>query len=339
MANLSIRRFFIGRTSLQRLCLFALLLFQGSWEHSEAVRIKRGRRKPLDEERGNVKSMKSWLFGQSLDLDDDVQYRRNSTFTQIFHDKFNAAFDSMIAEIHPLRDAWDGILSAYHLAWTGYYHGFVGLFYEYPWEGFSRDGILGFFTGTAAGILHFTSMTTSGVAAGLYQAVRGMERTFDAIQATRDGKVWHNIRKEWFFYSLDMESEAVDDATIPEEPTRHLRKRVKDNYFYDVLDVSLDASAANIKKAYYRQALAVHPDKCSEEEAADRFRTLNMAYKTLVTKESRELYDTHGVCFANYAPMESSARVDPYSFFSILFGTGVVEPYVGDLAIASIVDK
>ena len=105
------------------------------------------------------------------------------------------------------------------------------------------------------------------------------------------------------------------------------------------MDVSVDASSADIKKAYYQQALAVHPDKCSDIEAAEMFRTLNTAYKTLVTKESRELYDIHGVCFRDHLVSENAARVDPYSFFEILFGTGVVEPYVGDLAIASIVDK
>ena len=105
------------------------------------------------------------------------------------------------------------------------------------------------------------------------------------------------------------------------------------------MDVSVDASTTDIKKAYYRQALAVHPDKCSDVEAAELFRKLSTAYKTLVTKESRELYDAHGVCFADHIISEHAARVDPYTFFEILFGTGVVEPYVGDLAIASIVDK
>jgi curved DNA-binding protein CbpA len=113
---------------------------------------------------------------------------------------------------------------------------------------------------------------------------------------------------------------------------------VKDQSFYDLLQVPVDASSAEIKKAYYRQALEVHPDKNYESKAVDNFRSLNTVYKTLVSEETRELYDTHGVCFAEHMP-ENSAQVDPYTFFAILFGSSVVEPYVGDLAIASIVDN
>ena len=165
-----------------------------------------------------------------------------------------------------------------------------------------------------------------------------MESTFHAIQATSEGKIWHDIRKEWFYYSLDEEAELLE-ASRQSGSTRNLRRRVKDNHFYDLLDVSVEATASDIRKAYYRQALAVHPDKSGEMEAAEHFRKLNSAYKTLVNKDSRELYDSHGVCFAEHLLSENSARVDPYAFFSVLFETGVVEPYVGDLAIASIVDK
>lgn len=316
-----------------------LVSHDGTWNSSEAVRIKSRRKLPMEEKRKKVKTMKSWIFfDQSLPEEANYTHAKKGTFTEMFHEKFNVAFDAMIEEIHPLRDVWDGLLSAYHLAWTGYYHGFVGLFYEYPWEGFSRDGVLGLVMGTAAGIVHFTSMTTSGVAAGLYQAVMGLERTFNAIQATREGMIWNKRRKEWFFYSLDGESEAINAAPI-QEPMRRLRKRIKDSYFYDILDIPLDATAADIKKAYYRQALTVHPDKSSKAEATDQFRTLNMAYKTLVTTDTRELYDTHGVCFSDFIQSDVSAKIDPYTFFSILFGTGVVEPYVGDLAVASVVDK
>lgn len=216
----------------RQFCWVVALSNAASQNGASAVRIKTAPRAKIEDDerrRPNVNTMKSWAFGPSYDVTEEDPGRQQSTFTEMFHDKFNAAYDAMVDEIQPLRDAWDGLRSAYHLAWTGYYQGFVGLFYEYPWEGFSRDGIMGFVTGTAAGVVHFSSMTTSGIAAGLYQAIRGLERTYNAIQATRAGMVWHDIRKEWFYYSLDEEAENVDgEQTSPDGPNRRLRRRVKD---------------------------------------------------------------------------------------------------------------
>ncbi len=62
------------------------------------------------------------------------------------------------------------------------------------------DGIIGFVKGTFAGSFHLCAMTASGLAAGLYQVVRGMERTFEAVRATKEGKVWDFTTKEWFFF-------------------------------------------------------------------------------------------------------------------------------------------
>jgi curved DNA-binding protein CbpA len=312
-----------------------------SCRSSYAVKIHTSARKSLhgDDDRPKVERLASWVFGdESPELEETIS--AENTITRMFQDKFNAAYDSVLKEFLPLRDAWDGLKSAYTLAWTGFYEGFGGLFLEYPWEGFARDGVFGFVAGTTAGIVHFTSLTTTGIAAGLYQAVRGIERTFVAMQATREGKLWHDVRKEWFYYSLDHEATTIEaDAWSHKPSNRRLRRKVKNKRFYELLGVPVDASTSDIKKAYYLKALTVHPDKSSESEAVEHFRALNTAYRTLVTKETRQMYDSHGICFADRAPSEESARVDPYTFFSVLFGTGVVEPYVGDLAIASIVDN
>lgn len=45
-----------------------------------------------------------------------------------------------------------------------------------------------------------------------------------------------------------------------------------------------------------------------------------------------------GTCYLEHMP-EHSTTINPYIFFGILFGSSVVEPYVGSLAIASIVDN
>ena len=331
---------------------FTLLTGSSCWAVKIHTRARHSFQGEEDRPRKGVAGLKSWVGG-SVDEEDASEWGTSSSrnthptrtssdehsITAMFHEKFNAAYNSIIQEVKPLRDAWDGLKSASTLAWTGFYEGFGGLCLEYPWEGFSRDGILGLMMGTTAGIVHFTGLTTSGIAAGLYQAVRGVERTFVAIQASREGMLWHESRKEWYFYSLDHEATKVESQSSSRKQSRRLRKRVKDHRFYELLDVAVDASTSDIKKAYYQQALMIHPDKSSESDAVEHFRALNTAYRTLITKESREMYDAHGVCFAEGALLEESAKVEPYTFFSVLFGTGVVEPYVGDLAIASIVDN
>jgi molecular chaperone DnaJ len=65
--------------------------------------------------------------------------------------------------------------------------------------------------------------------------------------------------------------------------------------FYQVLGVSKDASAAEIKKAYRKQAVKYHPDKNPDDkEAEDRFKELGQAYEALSDPEKRAAYDRYG---------------------------------------------
>ena len=61
---------------------------------------------------------------------------------------------------------------------------------------------------------------------------------------------------------------------------------------YGTLGVSKSASQAEIRKAYHRLALKLHPDKNGGDAAAsDRFRKVSSAYETLRDKDKREEYD------------------------------------------------
>ena len=53
-----------------------------------------------------------------------------------------------------------------------------------------------------------------------------------------------------------------------------------------ILDVASNATPAEIKSAYYKKALALHPDKNKSPDAADQFRELNEAYTRLNEKAS-----------------------------------------------------
>lgn len=61
--------------------------------------------------------------------------------------------------------------------------------------------------------------------------------------------------------------------------------------FYDVLGVTESANQKEIKKAYRKLALKLHPDKGGDEE---KFKEISKAYETLSDEEQRELYDAYG---------------------------------------------
>ncbi|PUZ56646.1 hypothetical protein GQ55_5G343100 [Panicum hallii var. hallii] len=65
--------------------------------------------------------------------------------------------------------------------------------------------------------------------------------------------------------------------------------------YYDILQVSKDASEEQIKRAYRKLALKYHPDKNPNNEEADAwFAEINNAYEVLMDQEKRKVYDSYG---------------------------------------------
>lgn len=64
--------------------------------------------------------------------------------------------------------------------------------------------------------------------------------------------------------------------------------------YYEVLGVSRDASADEIKKAFRGRAREVHPDTSDHENAEELFKELNEAYEVLSDPEKRSNYDRFG---------------------------------------------
>lgn len=67
----------------------------------------------------------------------------------------------------------------------------------------------------------------------------------------------------------------------------------KTNY-YDILRVTRTAGDAEIKKAYRKLAIKLHPDKNPHPKASEAFKVINRAFEVLSDQDKRAIYDSTG---------------------------------------------
>ncbi|KIJ69543.1 hypothetical protein HYDPIDRAFT_172911 [Hydnomerulius pinastri MD-312] len=92
---------------------------------------------------------------------------------------------------------------------------------------------------------------------------------------------------------------------------------VRETKFYELLEVSPDASDSDLKKAYRKKALRLHPDKGGDPEL---FKEVTHAYGVLSDPEKRQIYDARGE--AGLSEQGGMGGMDPQDLFSQLFGGG-----------------
>lgn len=101
---------------------------------------------------------------------------------------------------------------------------------------------------------------------------------------------------------------------------------VNNTKYYEVLGVEKTASEQDIKKAYRKLAVKLHPDKNpGNPEAAEKFKEISAAYEVLTDPEKRQLYDKYG----EEGLQGRGGFHDPTSIFESFFGGGFADLFGG----------
>lgn len=95
---------------------------------------------------------------------------------------------------------------------------------------------------------------------------------------------------------------------------------------YEVLGVDRNATQDEIKKAFRRQAQAIHPDRDPDGDP-DRMARLNKAYETLMDERRRADYDLTGND-GNPNPLEFRMHQKLMEIFASLLSSGLTDHFI-----------
>ena len=105
-----------------------------------------------------------------------------------------------------------------------------------------------------------------------------------------------------------------------------VRKIKKCKDFYEILGVEKDSTENDLKKAYRKLALQMHPDKNKAPGATEAFKAIGKAFATLSDEDKRKKYDLYGPeedssSRSSHQPYYES-EVSPEELFNMFFGGG-----------------
>jgi DnaJ family protein A protein 2 len=96
------------------------------------------------------------------------------------------------------------------------------------------------------------------------------------------------------------------------------KKEVDNSKYYDLLGVDKKANENEIKKAFRKLAMKLHPDKGGDE---NKFKEVSLAYEVLSDPKKRDLYDKYGE-----DGLKEGGAHQAGDIFSQMFGGGMRGP-------------
>lgn len=137
-----------------------------------------------------------------------------------------------------------------------------------------------------------------------------------------------------------------EKTTAPKEYTQvqleEVRKINKCKDYYEILSVTKESTDGDIKKAYKKLALRLHPDKNKAPGANEAFKAIGKAVTVLTDAEKRKTYDlygdtedrvsrhssqSHATGTAHYREFGFESNLTPEDIFNMFFPTYGNHPY------------
>ncbi|ORY31242.1 putative chaperone regulator [Naematelia encephala] len=107
-----------------------------------------------------------------------------------------------------------------------------------------------------------------------------------------------------------------------------------DMAYYDVLGLDSQCTSEEIKKAYRRMAIKLHPDKNRDDpDAEEKFKQISVAYQVLSDPALRHKYNEFGQKNGGGAAEPAGGFSDPEEVFGKMFGGDRFEDLIGDISI------
>jgi curved DNA-binding protein CbpA len=107
------------------------------------------------------------------------------------------------------------------------------------------------------------------------------------------------------------------------EMMQQVQKVLRSKDYYDILGISKGSSEDEVKKAYKKLALKLHPDKNHAPGAEEAFKKVSKAVQCLTNVEAKQAYDRYGD--EDHIPRQQRHQQDfmtPEDLFNAFFGGG-----------------
>ena len=192
-----------------------------------------------------------------------------------------------------------------------------------------EEGVKGVAKGCGLGVLLAVVLPIGGSILGVAQIVRGLYNTPEAIYSKLNNKIWDEEQKKWILYSIEEEKEKImslDEEQFKSNISSPENSQIKELEYYNILNVSPEATQNDIKRSYYELAKETHPDR--NESNGETFKQINEAYQVLGNEGLRKKYNKLGK-----EGLKDMSIIDSEAFYTLLFGTDKLQFYIGEIII------